>query len=244
MTSSVHLPSASASWAYFLDLDGTLVNLAATPDAINIDAGLNELLLHVHHRTSGALAVISGRSLADLDKKLGPIGIPLAGQHGVERRDQTGRIHRHSSFPNQMAEIERRVAERVAKYPALRIENKGATLAIHYRKAPDLGGYAHQVARESIEDFRDRLTVLTGKMVSEIKPLGVSKGNAIKAFLRELPFRGRVPVFVGDDRTDEDGFAVIEGLGGISIKVGEGPTRAAYRLEDVEAVRAWLSGLA
>ncbi len=236
------LPNPSPSWAYFLDVDGTLIELADTPDAIHVDYLLLALIENLHQKVGGALALISGRSLADLDHHLKMLGLPIAGQHGLERRDNSGNIHRHSISPISSELFTKRLASLMARHPGLYIENKEATLAIHYRLAPHLGGCLHRLLKDMVLQMKG-LQLQPGKRVLEIKPSGYDKGSAIEEYMTESPFTGRRVVFIGDDLTDEHGFAVVNRLDGYSIKVGAGRTCANYRLNGIDSVRSWLAKL-
>ena len=129
----------------------------------------------------------------------------------------------------------------LARHPGLLLEDKGLTLALHYRLAPRLASYAHRLMKGLASTAGSGLEVQRGKRVAEIKPAGIDKGSAVSAYLDEAPFMGRRPVFIGDDRNDEHGFAAVNRLDGISIKVGKGGSCARYRLPDVAAVRRWLA---
>lgn len=235
------LPPARPHWAYFLDVDGTLIEFANTPGGVHVDDALLGLVARLHHACGGALALVSGRTLADLEHRLGSVRIPLAGQHGLERRDAAGRCHTHAPPPFAKRELRRRLDAVVARHPGLLLEDKGLTLALHYRQAPALAAWLHRLLAAWIAEVDD-LQLQKGKRVLEIKPAGFDKGSAIAEFMAEVPFRNRVPVFIGDDVTDEHGFARVNLLGGHSIKVGAGRTAARYRLTDVAAVRGWLAG--
>lgn len=227
-------------WAYFFDIDGTLIDLAESPGAVRVDAAVQRLIVDLHRSAAGALALISGRSLVDIDRLFPRVLLPAAGQHGVERRDARGRVHYHT-FPSQRLDAaHRRLARVVEAHRGLLLEHKGLSIALHYRRAPRLAGYAHRVARATLVRLGRRYCLQRGKAVVELKPAGKDKGVAIREFMQERPFRGRTPVFVGDDVTDEIGFAMVNRLHGHSIKVGRGPTVAAARLRNVKLVRAWL----
>lgn len=234
-------PVATADWAYFLDVDGTLIELADTPDAVHVDDALLGLVARLHHACGGALALISGRSLSDLDDLLGSIRLPLAGQHGLERRDAIGRQHVHATAPDAKRLIQQHLGELLGRHAGLLLEDKGLTLALHYRKAPGLASHLHRFVDRLMSAQGKGLCVQKGKRVLEIKPAGFDKGTAVGEFMAESPFHGRRPIFIGDDATDEHAFAMINQLGGLSIKVGPGSTNAGYRLADVNAVRQWLS---
>ncbi len=235
------LPRPSYEWAYFFDLDGTLVELAAKPWGVTADRELRELIASLARDTHGAVAVITGRAIADIDRLFPDIRLPVAGQHGVERRTFSGALRRHS-FPVEMLDAARTTLQAVqVRHQALLLEDKGLSLALHYRQAPRLASYAHRVMHRLRDDLGDAFCVQTGKRVVELKPAGRDKGMAIREFMDEPPFAGRRPVFIGDDSTDEHGFEVVNAYGGLSIKVGGGTTIARRQLPDVRAVRAWLS---
>ena len=234
------MPPFRADWALFLDVDGTLLEIAATPRAVHTDRADTKLIAALYEKADGALALVSGRSLAMIDLLFAPLKLPAAGQHGVERRDARGRVQR-PAFP---ADVLTRAADMIgafaAKHAGLVFEHKGYSMALHYRLAPHLAGAAHAVVREACRAVGEGMEVQRGKMVAELKPAGHDKGKSIDAFMREKPFAGRVPVFLGDDLTDEHGFRVVERLGGHSIKIGSGATAAKWRLPHPAAARAWL----
>ncbi|MDH5264002.1 MAG: trehalose-phosphatase [Betaproteobacteria bacterium] len=236
-------PAWTAQAAVFLDIDGTLVPHEERPDAVHIDAALRALLERVRVAAGGALALISGRSIADIDALFSPAVFAVAGQHGAERRGADGRLHFHSPRASRLRGQAERLRELVRAHPALLLEEKGASLALHYRGDPALGGLAEREARRAVVALGDDFELLAGKFVFEVKASGRDKGSAIEEFMAEEPFAGRRPVFVGDDLTDELGFERVNRLGGDSVKVGAGPTRARWRLADARAVRDWLSGL-
>lgn len=231
-------------------MDGTLIEIAETPEGIHIDDALLHLVWRLHEACDGAVALVSGRSLADLDRRVGvkeedgrrtgEASLSIAGQHGLERRGGDGRVQTQAAPTAAKDEISRHFAPMVARHPGLRLEDKGLTLAIHYRQAPQLAGYIHRALRNLLKGLKDDLYLQKGKRVVEVKPAGFDKGTAILEYMKEAPFEGRRPVFVGDDVTDEHGFAMVNRLDGISVKVGPGTTRARYRLPDVAAVREWL----
>ena len=235
-----HLPAPLSSWAYFFDIDGTLVDIAPSPSEIVLERELHALILQLYDATRGALALISGRSIADVDSIFGDVRLPTAGQHGVERRSRAGKITRHDIISEKLDFARTRLAEAISRHPDLLLEDKGLSLALHYRAAPSLASFAHRTMRAVAAATGPEFALQTGKRVVELKPSGKDKGEAVREFMREEPFRGRTPVFVGDDITDEHGFMVVNTLGGYSIKVGSGPTSALWRLADVRAVRSWL----
>jgi trehalose 6-phosphate phosphatase len=224
--------------ALFLDFDGTLVELAETPDSIEISPLLAPLLDRLMERLSGRLAIVSGRSLADLERHLPTSGIAFSGSHGLEiRLPGGGRLP--LSVPMGMDDIRQRVRDYAAEIPGLIVEEKPAGIGLHFRRAPGeaerVGLFMEKLAREH------GFTVQHGSMVAELRAIGATKGDALRAFMTEPEFAHARPLFVGDDLTDEHGFAAARGLGGAGILVGpERATGAAYRLESVAAVAAWL----
>lgn len=235
-------PPAQNDWAYFLDVDGTLLELAVTPDAINVDAELPALLTALHGACGGAVALVSGRSLGDLDQRLGLPALPKAGQHGLERRDAGGRLWRHEPSARAQQAILAALAPVLKANGGLLLEDKGLSLALHYRLVPHLADGVRELVHRLVREHGAGLTVQEGKMVIEIKPAGIDKGTAVAEYLAEPPFAGRCPVFIGDDKSDEHGFAVVNAQGGMSIGVGRGGAAARYHLANVGEVRAWLGG--
>ncbi len=234
-------PIRRRDWALFLDVDGTLLEIARHPDAVHVSQRLRLALLAASARESGALALVSGRGLADLDRLFEPHRFPAAGLHGLERRDAFGRLSRPSVEPAELDGVRARLARVASASAAVFIEDKGCTLAVHYRQAMHLESDIVAVVQAAAADLHPRFHVQTGKCVLEIKPVACSKGAAIEAFMDEPPFRGRLPVFVGDDDTDEDGFAAVNARGGLSVHVGyHGPTAAHWRFTDSNLVIRWL----
>lgn len=238
------MPPFSGNWAFFLDLDGTLLEIAETPDAVGIGPDEKRLVERLVAGTGGAVAVISGRALARIDQILAPLVLPAAGQHGAERRDAKGVRHRHRFQANVLRPVAVGIRSFAAQHQGLVFEDKGASVALHYRKAPQLARVAQAAVRDAAGPLGEAVEVQDGKMVVELKPAGCDKGKAIAQFMQEAPFAGRTPVFIGDDVTDEDGFRVVNRAGGHSIKVGEGRTQARWQLADPSAARAWLAGCA
>ena len=234
-------PPPRLDWAYFLDVDGTLIDIADTPDAVHVDDALLALIARLQRASGGAVALVSGRALSFLDHRLGALHLPVAGQHGLERRDASGRVWMHAAPPAARSAIKAALAPVLARHPGLLLEDKGLTLALHYRLAPQLAAYAHRLMARLAAAANAGLEVQRGRRVAEIKPAGVDKGAAVAAYLAEPPFARRRPVFIGDDLNDEHGFAEVNRLDGISIKVGKGASCARYRLADVAAVRRWLA---
>jgi trehalose 6-phosphate phosphatase len=194
----------------------------------------------LYRSSGGALALITGRSIADIDRLFPERRLPAAGQHGLERRAADGRVSRHPGPSHRLDGARRTLSGAVGRHRGLLLEDKGLSLALHYRRAPRLAGVAHGIMRSLQATLGDRFCLQHGQRVVELAPAGRDKGVAIGAFMREAPFRGRLPIFIGDDVTDEYGFAMVNRLGGVAIKVGPGRTAAGWRLPDVGAVLAWL----
>jgi trehalose 6-phosphate phosphatase len=237
-------PALADDWALFLDVDGCLLELAETPDAVTVPAGLGAQLEVLRMRLGGALALVSGRAIAKIDMLFAPSRFAAAGLHGLERR-----IDGHDVVVPAMPSALPRIADEArllaTRYPGALIEDKGVALGLHWRQAPaaeaPLQAFAAQVLSR-LPGYR----LQQGRDVVELRPDGIDghsidKGSAIAAFLQAPPFAGRVPVFAGDDLTDESGFATVNTHGGISILVGErAATDARFRLRDPPAVRDWL----
>jgi trehalose 6-phosphate phosphatase len=238
---TVGTPPFSPNWAFFLDIDGTLLEIAATPKAVHTAKADCKLVAALYDKAGGALALVSGRSLEMIDELFSPMRLPAAGQHGVERRDGRGRVHQPSFSAEMLSRAADPIRSFAKRHDGLVFEHKGYSMALHYRLAPRLAAAAHAVVREAARAVGEGVEVQRGKMVAELKPAGHDKGRAIEAFMRERPFAGRVPVFLGDDLTDEHGFRVVDRLGGHSIKVGAGATVARWRLPNPAAARSWLN---
>jgi trehalose 6-phosphate phosphatase len=223
--------------AVFLDFDGTLVDLAPTPDGVRLEAGVVEALALLAERHGGALALVSGRPVAQIDAMLAPLSLPVAGVHGVERRGADGALH-VAATPD-VSSVLARARALAAMHPGLLVEHKRGAVALHYRLAPELEQLCLQEMTAAVQACPGVL-LLHGKMVLEAKPAATDKGGAIAAFMRESPFAGRRPVFAGDDTTDEAGFAFVQQVGGQGVKVGKGPSAATLRLASPGALRAAL----
>ena len=232
-------PVVAGQDALFLDLDGTLAPLFDRPDETILGISVRRQLVRLRQALDGRIAVVSGRSLAVIDRIVAIPGLAAAGIHGLERRSASGSVTRVKASAGLLS-ARRELASLVALTPRLLLEDKGASLALHFRMAPDLEAVA-QAAAASIAD-RHGLVLQAGKMVVEVRQPGPDKGAAINAFMAEAPFQGARPVFVGDDITDEAGFAAVAGLGGHGILVGQPrPSAAIFRLTDIADVETWLA---
>lgn len=229
--------------ALFLDFDGTLAEIVDRPEAVTVTPAVHRSLARLQENTGGALAIITGRPIGDIDRFLAPLKLPAAGVHGLERRAANGRTVTAPIDAPMLEELRRRLSGVVDAEPGLMLEVKTGSMALHYRRRPELERLCLE-AVEKIVAGLDGLEVLHGKMVVEIKAGRSTKGDAIAAFMEESPFRGRLPLFAGDDRTDEDAFAEIARLNGVSIKIGAGGTRAAFRARGVAQFHRWLADLA
>jgi trehalose 6-phosphate phosphatase len=236
-------PPPSLHWCLFLDVDGTLIELTDSPLDTFADPQLKALLGEVAERLGGALALVSGRGIAYLDALFAPLRLPAAGLHGVERRKASGEMHGASFVDAQLAPARMAANALVQAHPGIFVEDKGRTLAVHFRMAPDQEAAVREALTAIAKPLGSNYHIQEGSMVLEIKPRGFTKASAIKAFMAEPPFSGRRPVFVGDDLTDQDGFRMVEDKGGLSIAVGD-RVQAQFRLDNAAAVRTWLQELA
>lgn len=233
--------------AFLLDFDGTLVDIAPQPDAVHVSAPLREMLADLHAASGGALAIISGRTVQDLESQLALPGLVIAGVHGAERRYADGRFVRLDTNPDALAELARELhtefTQLAAVFPGVVLENKDIAFALHYRHAPAAESAVLALADRLARHHADHVRLQAGKMVVELKPRGASKGDVVHTLMTEPPFTGRAVLFAGDDLTDESAFYAVNALGGWSIKVGSGPSQARWRVRDPAALRAWLAGL-
>ncbi|QCT21878.1 trehalose-phosphatase [Jejubacter calystegiae] len=233
-------PLIPGHFGFFFDLDGTLAEIQPRPEQVFIPEPVRQLLGQLAELTQGAVALISGRSIVELDELAAPLRLPLAGVHGAERRDIHGKTHRFELAPALVARLQESLTHGLSPLEDTWLENKGAAFALHYRQAPQHAAAVMALAQGVVAQH-PALVLQPGKCVVEIKAQAVNKGAAIEAFMSESPFNGRRPLFVGDDLTDESGFDVVNRLHGISIKVGEGETRAQLRLSGVGEVHRWLA---
>jgi trehalose 6-phosphate phosphatase len=230
-------PLLLASAALYLDFDGTLAAYASHPDGVTVDESLPRLLARLRVHLAGAVALVTGRSLAVLDSIVGLPDFAGAGLHGLEIRLPTGQVVLMGD-PAAARPFVQALRERFGDDPCLVIEDKGATVALHYRRARGRAEECIAAMREIAEtpDF----VVQVGHAVVEARPRGIDKGGALRALAAHPPFAGRRPVFAGDDVTDEDGFRAAEAAGGYGVKVGLGPSAARYRIDGVAGVHDWL----
>ncbi len=224
--------------ALFLDFDGTLVDLAERPEGVSASAGLLDTLAALRDALDSALAIVSGRPIEQLDHFLAPLKLAAAGVHGAERRAADGTLTQ-ADVPS-LQHVEAAAVALQKDHPALLIERKRGSLALHYRAAPDRAQTCTAAMQDAVA-ASEGLVLLPGKMVLEAKAANIGKGIAIAALLTEAPFAGRKPIFIGDDVTDEAGFEAVQAHGGFGIKVGPEPSCARFRLDSPDAVRAALA---
>lgn len=229
------------AWALFLDFDGTLVEIVERPEAVVVDPKLGETLTRLRDGLGGALAIVTGRSIAVIDGFLAPCRFDVAGLHGVEYR-LAGSLSPcvPEGHPGLRAAV-RTLPDRLPKEAGVLIEDKGCSVAVHWRLAPQAAETAMQVMEETAATLGPEYRLQAGKAVAEILPARAAKGAIIEFFLEHEPFRGRRPIFIGDDLTDERGFAAVNAKGGISIRIGREPTSAHRRIDDPAALRWFLS---
>jgi trehalose 6-phosphate phosphatase len=206
-------------WAIFLDIDGTLLDLAETPDGIEVPVSLPEDLHRLSGRLGGALALVTGRGLAYADALFQPYSFPIAGLHGAERRVADGSVTVARSTP-EFELLKADLKARAAGWDGVLIEDKGAAVAAHYRLAPDREIDLQPLMQEALDRAGPDWHMQHGKMVMEIRPSSADKGHAVEAFLAQPPFAGRRAIAIGDDVTDEAMFRAVNRLGGLSIRVG------------------------
>jgi trehalose 6-phosphate phosphatase len=226
-----------------LDVDGTLIELTDSPFDTCADAELKVLLGEVAERLGGALALVSGRSIEYLDALFAPLRLPAAGLHGVERRKASGVMHGASFVDSQLDPVRVALNALVKAHPGTLLEDKGRTVAVHFRMAPQFASRVRETVAAVASQLNSNYHIQEGNMMFEIKPRGFTKDSAVRAFMQEPPFSGRKPVFVGDDLTDQDAFKAVEDQGGLSIAVGD-RVHGQYRIENATGVRAWLQGIA
>jgi trehalose 6-phosphate phosphatase len=234
-------PAVLSRPALFLDMDGVLAPLAATPDAVVPDARRTAVLLRLAERLDGRVAIISGRTLAEIDRIAESAAASASGVHGLERRRADGSLDHAEADPavrEAVVAFERFARDR----PGTIVEDKAVSAGLHFRGAPAEAEAAEALAADLAADTG--LALQPGHLVVELKTPGTDKGSALRAFMDEVPFAGAIPIMLGDDLTDEDGFLAATALGGFGVLIGPPrDTAAAYGLADVEAVLAWLDSV-
>jgi trehalose 6-phosphate phosphatase len=236
-------PIDIARVAILLDVDGTILDVAATPQSVVVPASLVQILGELHVRTNGAVALISGRLIEGLDDLFVPLKLPCVGGHGVEWRI-SGSAPIQRRYGELSALLKKQVATEVAVDPRVIVEDKGSSLAVHYRLAPELGPLIKiKIAAILDRAPAEKLELLCGKSVIEIKPASFNKGVAVRGLMKSPPFAQRTPLFVGDDITDESVFAALPALGGFGYSVGREMAGVEGIFGGPQDVRDWLTGL-
>ncbi len=237
-------PGADDGWALFLDVDGTLLDFASHPREVQVDARLHDDLARLRERLHGALALLSGRALRQIDELFDWREHAAAGLHGAQLRRADGSV-REDDGELRITALRALVEPRVAALPGVLLEDKRQALALHYRNAPQQREAVGRLAQELLQHAGNEYALQHGNHVIELKPAGFDKGCALAALMESAPFRGRQPWMLGDDLTDEHAFEETNARGGVSVIVGpRRPTQANFALSDPAAVRAWLRGLA
>ena len=226
-------------YALFFDFDGTLADIADRPDEVQVSEDTRQTLLALRSALRGAVAIISGREISSVDHFLLPVQLAISGVHGLTRRDAEGKVYAADLDINGIQQVEDHLASFVAANPGLLLEPKRGAVALHYRQRPELEEASRAAMRDAVRG-KQHIQLRPGKMVIEALAHNGNKGAAIASFLKEPPFIGRLPVFAGDDVTDEDGFALVNSRQGISIKVGVGETQARYRARNTQELLSWL----
>jgi len=237
------VPLPTNAWCLFLDVDGTLLELADHPGAVVVDPALTALLSALRSASGGAVALISGRTIRDLDRLFADPTLLLAGLHGCERRDAQGLLHVAPVALEQLSQVRAGLQRMVARHAGLMLEDKGAGLALHFLKARELEHELRAEVSLLAAPLVPQFALLDGHAVIEIKPAAHTKDSAVTAFMEEAPFRGRLPIFIGDDRTDYGGFAAVRRFDGLAVAVGD-RVKADWWLPGPAAVREWLGQLA
>ncbi|NWO11338.1 trehalose-phosphatase [Chromohalobacter salexigens] len=227
--------------ALFLDFDGTLVSIASHPDAVTLPPRQRRLLSTLQTRLKGALAIISGRRLADMERLTAPLPLTLMGCHGAQWRDSDGTRHAERLESEASVHLGAALTEFSQRHPGTVFEDKTYAFALHYRQAPQYERACRDTMTRLWQAHRDAYQLTEGKCLLELRHHACHKGRAVQRLLDTPPFRQRTPMFIGDDRTDEDAFPVVNAHGGFSVRVGEAAqSQATYRLDSVEEVLSWL----
>ncbi|MDR6954689.1 trehalose 6-phosphate phosphatase [Ancylobacter sp. 3268] len=237
-------PTPRSDWALFLDIDGTLIEHADHPEGVTIPEDLPTLLMQLQTSFAGAVALVSGRTVEWMDRRFAPARLAAAGQHGAELRlDPNGKAV-PLAIPSWRQRLEEELDAALQAWPGVYLEHKPLSLAVHYRAVPQFEAEVKATIAIIANRLGSDIELLAGRFVVEIRQIGLTKGTAVKRFLETSPFAGRMPVFVGDDVTDEDGFGAAKAAGGLAVAVGPRPTdQADFRFDDPGEVRFWLASV-
>lgn len=244
MSQIADTPNEMGGWAVFLDVDGTILEIAETPQDVHVPESLKILLNALCLRLDGALALVSGRSIADLDRLFAPFRFCAAGVHGSEWREPSGCVMRGRIDASVLDEVRGELFTLVDAFPGLLLEDKQVALAMHFRRVPHLRTTVRDRMAKVAAGLSPQFALLSGKCVFEIRPAAWTKATAIERFMEQPPFVGRVPIFIGADLTDEHGFTWVNGKHGMSIRVGPSQRSVAqYAFADVSEARTWLRSI-
>ena len=224
----------------FLDIDGTLLDIAPTPHDVHVDESLRALLRRVERACDGALALVSGRTISDIDELFDPLYLPVAGVHGCERRDGHGYWRRECDRSPAFVAFCETLRAAVGSIEGVLLEDKDCGVALHYRLRPQMQDALRRTLERLAPAIPATHVLLEGDEVIEVKPSACDKGSAVESFLSETPFAGRFPIFIGDDVTDRDGFDAVRRRGGLAVAVGRN-VHSEWQLADPGAVRRWLA---
>ncbi len=237
------MPFFADECALFLDIDGTLAPFALTPDDAHIPESVLRDLGKLQDQLNGAVAMVSGRSMPDIDRMSAPHVLPAAALHGLEIRLPNGRVELPQHGEEWLNPARETIRELAHRHPEIFIEDKGFSLAVHYRRKPELEHGMLDILRSLQTACAEHVFLQEGKLVGELRLRGGDKGTAIQRLMQCAPFQGRRPVFAGDDKTDEDAFRAVNALGGHSIKIGGGETEAVERFASPDLFHRWLHAL-
>jgi trehalose 6-phosphate phosphatase len=237
--------SCLAGHALYLDIDGTILDMAPTPDGVEVPLGVVPLLQQLRLKLDGAVAFVSGRTVDAIDALFQPLRLPAVGVHGGEVRLEGGRTMTDESLVAELQGALPLLRDAIRSMPGILLENKRCAIALHYRSVPDRGREVLKVAELVVAGLGPAFAVLVGKCVVEIRPRHLTKAAGMQRLMEQAPFRGRSPIFAGDDVTDEDAFVLVNQLGGISVRVGApARTAASFTLADPDQLRRWLHEIA
>ena len=236
------LPLLAPNAALFLDIDGTLIDFVPRPEDACVPPTLLDTIAALRRSLNGALAVVSGRKLADIDRLFSPLALAAAGQHGAEARlTASGKPQVFAAPQAALASVSDRLAPFLAAHPRIRVERKGLSTAFHYRDAVEAGPALRAELEQAVAPVAAALNLLDSHLCYDVRAHNADKGKAVERFMAVAPFAGRVPVYVGDDWTDEDGFKAVLAVQGRAVRVGASrETLATERLSDPAALQQWL----